>query len=253
MSETIKTLIVDDIELARERIKMFLKTNPEIEIIGECANGREAIAKIHKLSPDLVFLDIQMPKTSGFDVVQAIGVNNMPAVIFVTAYDEFAIRAFEVNAVDYLLKPFSKERLTNAVERAKRQIKREIQESDLEERLNSLLKQINSPGATKYLKRITVKNAAYIFLLPTEEIEWIKAAGNYVELHVGKEMHLIRESLTQLEERLDPERFVRIHRSRIVNINFIKSIYPLFSGDHIVVLRNGTELNMSRTYSKNLI
>ncbi|HEX8174231.1 MAG TPA: response regulator [Pyrinomonadaceae bacterium] len=247
---SIRTIIVDDVDLARERIKILLD-DAELEIVAECANGREAIKAIASLKPELVFLDIQMPKIGGFEVVEAIGVEEMPAVIFVTAYDEFAIRAFEINAVDYLLKPFDEARLKKAVERAKREILRPIPAMQMEEKLRRLLKEVrNEP---KYMKRIPVKSARGTTLVLMEEIDWISSAGHYLELHAGEETHLIREQLSRLEARLDPEKFVRIHRSAIVNLDSIKSLHPLFNGDHVIVLKNGKELNSSRTYHEKLI
>lgn len=247
---SIRAIIVDDVDLARERIKLLL-SDIEIEIVAECANGREAIKAITGLKPELVFLDIQMPKISGFEVVEAIGVEEMPAVIFVTAYDEFALRAFEINAVDYLLKPFDEARLKRAVERAKREIGRRAPAAEMEEKLRRLLKEVR--GEQKYLKRIPVKSARNTTLVLTEDVDWIGAAGHYLELHAGGETHLIREQLSKLEAKLDPEKFVRIHRSIIVNLDSIKSLHPLFNGDHIVVLTNGQELNLSRTYHEKLI
>jgi two-component system LytT family response regulator len=247
---SIRAIIVDDVELARERVKILLD-NTEIEIVAECANGREAIEAIEKLKPDLVFLDVQMPTISGFEVVETIGVEQMPAVIFVTAYDDFALRAFEVNAVDYLLKPFDEERLKKAIERAKREIRQKESASGIKEQLRSLLREVRNES--KYLKRIPVKSSRGTVLVLTEEIDWIGAAGQYVELHTGKETHLVRERITNLEGKLDPEKFIRIHRSTIVNLDSVKSLHPLFNGDHIIILRNGAELNLSRTYHQKLI
>jgi two-component system, LytTR family, response regulator len=247
---SIRTIIVDDVDLARERIKMLLH-DAEFDIVAECANGREAIKAITSLKPQLVFLDIQMPKIGGFEVVEAIGVEEMPAVIFVTAYDEFALRAFEINAVDYLLKPFDEARLKRAVARAKREIERQIPAGEMEEKLRRLLKEVTTEP--KYLKRIPVKSVRHTTLILTEEIDWISSAGHYLELHADGEKHLIREQLSRLEAKLDPEKFVRIHRSTIVNLDSIKSLHPLFNGDHVVVLKNGQELNLSRTYHQKLI
>jgi two-component system LytT family response regulator len=247
---SIRAIIVDDVELARERVKILLD-DAEIEIVAECENGREAIEAIRKLNPELVFLDVQMPTISGFEVLEVIGIERMPAVIFVTAYDEFALRAFEVNAVDYLLKPFDAERLKIAVERAKREIRQKESALGIKEQLRHLLKEVS--GEPKYLKRIPVKSSRGTILVLTEEIDWMSAAGHYVELHAAKETHLIREQITNLEQKLDPEKFVRIHRSTIVNLDSVKSLHPLFNGDHIVILRNGVELNMSRTYHQHFI
>jgi two-component system LytT family response regulator len=247
---SIRTIIVDDVELARERVKILLD-DAEIEIIAECENGREAIEAIRNLKPDLVFLDVQMPKIGGFEVIETIGAEKMPAVIFVTAYDEFALRAFEVNAIDYLLKPFDEERLKKAVERAKSDIKRRQPSAEIEEKLRKLLKEVKTEP--RYLRRIPVKSARGTALILTEEIDWIASAGHYLELHIGNETHLIREKLSELEARLDPRVFMRIHRSTIVNLDRIKSLHPLFNGDQLVILKNGRELHLSRTYHNKLM
>lgn len=247
---SIRTIIVDDVDLARERIKILLD-DAEIEIVGEAANGREAIEAIRDLQPDLVFLDVQMPQIDGFDVIETIGVEKMPAVIFVTAYDEFALRAFEINAVDYLLKPFGEERLKKAVERARREIQRAEPAAEIEARLRRLLKEVKTEP--KYLKRIPVKSARGTTLVLTGEIDWINSAGHYLEIHAGRETHLVRERLSQIEQKLDPEIFIRVHRSIIVNLDRIKSLHPLFNGDHLIILQNGQELNLSRTYHEKLM
>lgn len=242
---SIRTIIVDDVELARERVKMLLDDS-EIEIVAECENGREAIEAIRNLKPDLVFLDVQMPKIGGFEVVEIIGAERMPAVIFVTAYDEYAIRAFEINAIDYLLKPFDEERLKKAVERARREIKKQEPSPGIEEKLRKLLKEVKTE--LQYLKRIPVKSARGTTLVLTEEIDWISSDGHYLEIHIGNEVYLIREKLSELETKLDPQVFMRIHRSTIVNLDRIKSFHPLFNGDQLIILKNGRELNLSRTY-----
>jgi two-component system LytT family response regulator len=247
---SIKTIIVDDVELARERVKILLN-DAEIEIVAECENGREAVEAIRNLNPDLVFLDVQMPKIGGFEVVETVGAERMPAVIFVTAYDEYAIRAFEINAVDYLLKPFDEERLKKAVERAKREIKKQEPPAEIEEKLRKLLKEVKTEP--RYLKRIPVKSTRGTTLVLTEEIDWIASAGHYLELHIGNEMYLIREKLSEIETKLDPQIFMRIHRSTIVNLDRIKSLHPLFNGDQLIILKNGRELNLSRTYYDKLI
>jgi two-component system LytT family response regulator len=247
---SIRTIIVDDVALARERVKILLD-DPEVEVVAECANGREAVEAIGRLRPDLVFLDIQMPSVGGFEVVEAVGVEKMPAVIFVTAYDEFALRAFEVNAVDYLLKPFDEERLKKAVARARRHIESRAPAGELEEKLRRLLQEVRAEP--KYPRRIPVKTARDTTLIPTDKIDWIGSAGHYLELHVGGEVHLIREQLSRLEAKLDPEKFVRVHRSTVVNLDRVKSLRPLFNGDHVIVLKSGEELNLSRTYHQRLL
>lgn len=246
----IRAIIVDDVDLARERIKILLD-DQKVEVVAECANGREAVKAITSLKPDLVFLDVQMPNVGGFEVVEAVGVEEMPAVIFVTAYDEYALRAFEINAIDYLLKPFDRDRLNKAVARARRLIERREPAGEIEERLRRLLSEVR-PGP-KYLRRIPVKSARDTTLISAETVDWVGSAGHYLELHVGAETHLIREQLSRLEAKLDPEKFVRIHRSVIVNLDRVKSLRPLFNGDHIVVLKDGQELNLSRTYHEKLM
>ena len=247
----IKVIVVDDELLGRERILSLLREHADIKIVGECANGREAVEAIQNLKPDLVFLDVQMPKIDGFDVVEIIGAENMPMVIFVTAYDEHAIRAFEINAVDYLLKPFDKERFEKAFDRAKREIKRQESPTEIKENLRELLKEVkNEPS---YLKRIPVKSASGTTFVPTEEIDWISASGHYLELHTSNKTHLIREKLSVIETKLDPQIFMRIHRSTIVNLDRIKSLHPMFNGDQLVILKNGRELNLSRNYYDKLM
>lgn len=247
---SIRTIIVDDVELARERIRMLLD-DAEIEIIAECENGRQAIEAIKTLQPDLVFLDVQMPKINGFEVVEIIGAEKMPIVIFVTAYDEFALRAFEVNALDYLLKPFDEERLKKALARARREIEKPRAATEIEENLRRLLQEVKTEP--RYLKRLPVKSSRGTTLVLTEEIDWIACAGHYLEIHSGRETHLIREKLSNLEMRLDPREFMRVHRSTIVNLDRIKSLYPLFNGDQLIILKDGTELNLSRTYHEKLM
>lgn len=247
---SIRTIIVDDVELARERVRMLLD-DPEIEIVAECENGREAIESIFDLQPDLVFLDVQMPKIGGFEVIETIGADKMPVVIFVTAYDEFALRAFEAGAIDYLLKPFDAERLAKALARAKRDLKQALPTKELEEKLRKLITEINP--APHYLKRIPVKSSRGTKLVLTEEIDWIASAGHYLEIHAGRETHLIRERLSHLETRLDPKDFARIHRSTIVNLNRVKSFHPLFNGDQLIILKTGQELNLSRTFYEKVL
>jgi two-component system LytT family response regulator len=246
----IRTLIVDDMKLARERLKLALADDPNIDIVGEAVNGREAISAIKNLRPELVFLDVQMPQMSGFEVVETVGVEQMPMVVFVTAFDEFALKAFETGALDYLLKPFDEERLLKTVGRVKRQI-RQAGRGDLEARLLLLLGKVeNKP---EYVRRIPVKTAQHTTLVLTEDIDWIGGAGNYLELHCGKDVYLIRERLHQLEQKLDPQQFVRIHRSTIVNIDRIKTLHPMFNGDQLIILQNGAKLNLSRTYHEKLL
>lgn len=241
----IKTLIVDDEPLARDRVRRFLRDEPDIEIIGECGNGAEAIQTIKQSKPDLVFLDIQIPEKNGFEVIKSLGAKSVPTIIFVTAYDQYALKAFDVHALDYLLKPFNRDRLHRAVTRAREHIENKTR-GDLDERLVALIADLKTEK--KYLERLVVKSVGRVFFLKTDEIDWIEAAGNYLKLHVGREGHLIRETMNSIETKLDPDKFLRIHRSTVVNLDRIKELHPLFSGDYAVILRNGTELTLSRNY-----
>lgn len=246
----IRTLIVDDEPLARERVKRFLKDERDLEIIGECGNGNDAVRVIHEKEPDLVFLDIQMPEKNGFDVIKSLNVKHLPTIVFITAYDQYALQAFDVHALDYLLKPFNRERFHRAVARVKEQIDGE-RRGELDERLASLISSITPEK--KYLERLVVKSVGRVFFLKTEEIDWIEASGNYLKLHVGRESHMIRETMNSVEAKLDPSQFMRIHRSTIVNIDRIKELHPMFSGDYSAILRDGTELALSRNYRERFL
>ena len=245
----IKVLIVDDEPLARERLRKLLETEPDIEIIGECADGREAVAAVKKRAPDLLFLDVQMPELDGFGVLEAIQGERMPAVVFVTAHDKFALRAFEVHAVDYLLKPFDRERFQTALRRALNQIKHH-QTGELSQRLTALLAEVK-PEA-KHLERLAIKASGRVIFLKTDDIDWIEAADNYVSLHIGAETHLHRETMSALATELSPKKFLRISRSTIVNVERIKELQPLFHGEYVVILRNGAKLTLSRNYREAL-
>lgn len=242
----IRTLIIDDVPLARERLKRCLAADPEIEIVGECDNGEQAVADIRALAPDLIFLDVQMPALDGFGVLEALSGERAPEVIFVTAHNEYAIQAFEVNALDYLLKPVDPERLNKAVERAKSRLAQLTQAERFDTRFRALIDDIKS--GSKFVKRLTIKLTGRTILLPTDEIDWIETHGNYVKVHAGSESHLIRGTMQSLETKLDPEKFVRVHRSAIVNVEKIKEIYPRSNGDQDLVLQNGQKLMLSRNY-----
>jgi len=256
MPEKIKTLIVDDEPLARRNLRLLLERDSQIEIIGECRNGKEAVKAIEISRPDLIFLDIQMPEMDGFDVIERVGAEHVQAIVFVTAFDRYALKAFEVHALDFLLKPYDDVRFTQALQRAKAQIEtREI--SKVSKRLLALLeeresqKQI-STRQTPYLTRLMIKLASRVVLLKVHEIDWIEADGNYAKLHVGKKAHLLREKMHDLEAQLDPQHFVRIHRSIIVNLERIKELHPHFNGDYVVVLEDGRQLKLSRSRRENL-
>jgi two-component system, LytTR family, response regulator len=247
--EKIRALIVDDEPLAREGIRMRLKQEPDVEVIGACKNGREAVAVILRDLPDLVFLDIQMPRLGGFGVIEAVGVKRMPHVIFVTAYDEHALRAFEVNALDYLLKPIDGGRFSEALERARSRIRGENLEA-VDERLHKIMAALRVER--KHLERLSIKSAGRITFLSVDEIDWIEAADNYVQVHAGRESHLLHATMNSLEGRLDPDKFLRIHRSAIVNVGRIKELHPMFHGEYRIVLKDGTRLTSGRGYRENL-
>jgi two-component system LytT family response regulator len=248
----IRTLIVDDEPLARQNLRALLKDDHEVEIINECGSGHEAVRAIQNDPPDLLFLDIQMPEMSGFDVLAKIDTERIPAIIFVTAFDQYALKAFDAHALDYLLKPFADARFEQALRRAKSQIEqREI--NNLSRKLFALLEdrdQMARAGQTErasHLTRLMIKSSSRVFFLKTDEIDWIGADDYYVKLHVGRKTHLLRETMNELETKLDPEKFLRIHRSTIVNIDRIKEMHPHFNGDYIILLHDGTELKLSRS------
>ena len=241
----IRTLIVDDEPLARERLRKLLEAEKDIEIVGECDDGRAALAAIKKQPPDLIFLDIQMPELDGFEVLARMKCERTPAIIFATAYDKFALQAFEVHALDYLLKPFDRERFQTALNRARAHLERK-RPDELEQRLASLLMDLKE-GA-RGPERLAVKSQGRVLLLKLDEIDWIEAADNYVNLHVRNESHSIRETMTSFAARLDSKKFIRISRSALVNVERIKELQPLFHGDYVVILHDGTRLTLSRTH-----
>jgi two-component system, LytTR family, response regulator len=255
MLQKIRTLIVDDEPLARRNLRLLLEKDPQIEIIDECRNGREAVTALKNFSPELLFLDIQMPEMDGFDVLAAVGPRQIQAIIFVTAFDQYALKAFEVHALDYLLKPFDNARFQRALDKAKSQIEQR-QVDHLSRKLLALLddRERNHDGgpAKPYLSRLMVKLASRVILLKVSEIDWIEADGNYAKLHVGRKAHLLREKMHDLEAQLNPRKFVRIHRSIIVNLDRIKEMQPHTNGDYIVVLEDGAKLRLSRSRREQL-
>jgi two-component system LytT family response regulator len=244
-----RVLVVDDEPLARERLRTLLRDEPGFEIVGEAGDGTTAAESIVALSPDLVFLDIQMPGADGFDVIDAVGADRMPSVVFVTAYDRYALRAFDVHALDYLLKPFDRVRFRQALARARQQ-REHMSGGDLERRLTAIVQDLKPAKARA--DRFVVKSAGRIFFVRTAEIDWIEAAGNYVKLHVGNDSYLIRETMTSVEARLSPDLFVRIHRCHIVNIEQVRELQPWFNGEYVVFLKTGTRLTLSRGYRERL-
>lgn len=248
-SACIRTLIIDDESLARERIREMLASDPQIEIIAACANGKEAIEAIQLHSPDLVFLDVEMPGIDGFGVLEALPRDRIPTIIFVTAYDQYAVRAFDVYALDYLLKPFDKERFDKALARAKAQISSERSDA-LSQRILNALEEIKTRPV--HLERLVIKMNGHVFFIKAEEIDWLEAEGNYVRLHAGKESYLLRDTIIALESQLDPRRFIRVHRSAIVNIDRITELQPWFHGEYRIILSEGVQLTLSRTYREKL-
>lgn len=251
-AKKIRALIVDDEPIARRGIRAFLRNAPDVEIIGECANGQEALHAIEERQPDLVFLDVQMPLLDGFGVIENLEVEKTPAIVFVTAFDEHAIRAFEINALDYLLKPVDGERFQKTLERVRRQIK-DSNAEDLDRKLSALLNSLESkPPPATVLERVVLKEQGRIRFLNVNEIDWISSEGNYVKLHARDKTHLLRETMDAMERKLDPRKFLRLRRSIIARVEQIKELQQLFNGEYAVLLKDGTELVSSRRYRQNL-
>jgi two-component system LytT family response regulator len=247
----IRVLVADDQPMARERLVSLLAAEPGVELAGTAASGEEAVDQIRQSSPDLVFLDLQMPGMDGFKVIEAIGVDRMPPTVFVTAYDEYAVRAFDVQALDYLLKPFGRQRFQSALERARKHLERE-RKGAMAERLAQLLRTGRPPqGATDGV-RLLIKSGGRVSFVDVDQIDWVEAEGNYVRLHVGDQIHMLRETMSRLIARIGPQRFFRIHRSRIVNITRVKELLIAGGGEYHVVLWNGAKLGLSRLYRDDL-
>ena len=245
----IRTIIVEDEPLARERMLNLLETDDDIEVCAECGDGRSAVEKITELEPDLVFLDIQMPELDGFGVLAELSMPKLPAVVFVTAYDQFALKAFEVHAVDYLLKPFDRERFRAALHRAKTRIA-STQSAPAEAGLRALIADLRPD--TKAVQKLAIKSSGRVTFVKVEDIDWVEAADNYVSVHAGTAAHLLRETMTSLSSRLPAEKFVRINRSCIVNLERVKELQPMFHGEYTVILNDGTKLTLSRNYRSSL-
>lgn len=245
----IRALIVDDEPLARRFIRRMLRDDRDLEILGEASSGREAVAMIDKDNPDVVFLDVQMPEMDGFAVLESIRTNKLPEIIFTTAYEQYAIRAFELHALDYLLKPFDQARFKDAIRHAKERF-RSDRPQDGRAQIGALLESIRNK--TEYLERIMIRAGGRITFLNTREINWIEADDKYVHLHTDKGSSMVRQTLSMMEAQLDPKKFRRIHRSTIVNVERIKELQPLFNGEHSVTLENGTKRVLSRNYKDKL-
>lgn len=241
----IRALIVDDEPPARENLRLLLETEEDVEVVAECGSGASAVEAIENLELDLVFLDVQMPSMDGFEVIEAVGPGRMPITVFVTAYDRYALRAFETRALDYLLKPFDDARFAEALERARERILRR-DESDFARRVLSLV-QGGEPAGRRHLTHLTVRERERVVLVKVEDVARFEAAGDYVEVHVGDRTHLIDDTMKSLEAELDPRRFVRIHRSHIVNVDRIAELEPFFHGDWVITMDDGAELRLART------
>lgn len=238
----IKALIIDDEPLARERIRTLLAEEADFRVAGECGDGPSAVSAILKERPDVVFLDIQMPGMDGFGVLRELPRDALPLVIFVTAYDQHALKAFEVHALDYLLKPFKQTRFKETVQRARERLK--SRDHGLPQSLLDALQSMQKPR--EFVSRLSIREGERVLFLKTDAVDYIESAGNYVVVHAGKDNHVVRETLTNLEENLDPKKFLRISRSTLVNLDRVKELQPLFKGEHAVVLQNGKQLTMTR-------
>ena len=250
----ITVIVVDDENIARRRLVRLLEETGETAVVAECAGGRDAVAKITELKPKMVFLDVQMPDLDGFGVLQELADAALPAVVFVTAFDQYAVRAFDVHAVDYLLKPYDTARFREAFARAKERIDSKARNEE-DRRLRTLLRDYLSEGQPSdrdYLDRVAVKVDGVLRIVRTADIDWWETDGNYVRLHVGSANHLIRATATSIESQLDPKQFLRIHRRYIVNIDRVMEVQPWFGGDSIVLLKGGAKLRLSRTYRERL-
>jgi two-component system LytT family response regulator len=249
LDTVVRTVIADDERLARQKLLVLLESEPMVKVVAECQDGRQTLSAIRTLRPEMLLLDIQMPDLDGFQVLSEISPDEMPVVIFTSAYDQYAIRAFEANALDYLLKPFDQERLHHAVERARSELRKD-RDREITHRILNLLSQVRSitPPAPELDSRLVIKANGRVVFLDLDSIEWVEAAANYVRLNVGKESYLFRETISRISERLDANHFVRIHRSTIVNVRKIKELIPVNSGEYVVVLKSGRELSCSRGY-----
>jgi two-component system LytT family response regulator len=254
----IRVVVADDEVVARRRVARLLREDPEISVIAECSGGLEAVDRVSSEQPDLVFLDVQMPDLTGIEVVERVGVERMPAVVFVTAFDQYAIKAFELNAVDYLLKPYDTERFQQALGRARKRIgdaDSEARAGELRNVVQSLLadkakaqEQTGLPAVTEPLDRIAVRVDGSLRIVRAADVDYFETDGNYLRLHIGRTNHLIRGTASELEKQVDPKQFVRIHRRYIVNLDRVAEVQPWFAGDAIVILSDGTKLRMSRSH-----
>jgi two-component system LytT family response regulator len=245
----LRVIVVDDEPLARERLRNFLERESGISVVAECQNGEEAVVVVRRESPDIVFLDVQMPGLNGFEVLLKLNGSSPPAVVFTTAHDQYAVRAFEIHAVDYLLKPFDRERLRVALDRARTRVSAP-KNTDLQAKLAAMLEDLKA-GA-KQPERIPIKSNGKVTFVRIPDIDWIASADNYVELHVGTHCHLIRETMNSIATRLPPEEFIRVSRTAIVNLSRVKELKPLFHGEYSITLNTGARVTLSRSYRDQL-
>jgi two-component system, LytTR family, response regulator len=243
-----RALIVDDEPWARARIHSLLSAEQDFTVVRECAGGADAVASIAELDPDVVFLDVQMPEVGGFEVVEAIGADAMPVVIFATAHQEYAVRAFDAGAVDYLLKPVDEARFRRTIERVRRDLAAPVAASSA---LREAMAQVRK--GTPFAERLVVNTAGRVVFVKVADIDWLEAAGNYVTIHAGREKHMFRETLRNLSDRLDPARFVRLHRSSVVNVDRLRELLPWARGEQVAVLNDGTQLPIGRAFRERLM
>jgi two-component system, LytTR family, response regulator len=247
----LRVVVADDEPMGRQRLVRLLQAEPDTDVVAACADGEEAVEAIREHAPELVLLDIQMPRLDGFEVMAALGQAHQPAVIFVTAHDQYALRAFEIHAFDYLLKPVDQDRLREAMGWALSAARRGPQGSSTR-RVLALLEELNARDRARGRDRVVVRTPERAIFLRTDTIDWIEAAGKFVHLHVGRTAHALRESMAELEQELDPARFLRISRSVIVNLNRIQEVQPWFQGDYVLILTDGTRLTSTRGYRENM-
>ena len=248
---SIRALIVDDEPLARTGVRQLAEPLEDVTIVGEAADGSEAVQEIKRQEPDLVFLDVQMPEMSGLEVVREVGVEAMPLTIFVTAYDQYALEAFEAHALDYLLKPIEEARFEEALERARQQLRR-VEADTLNRQLRGVLREYADEDQEDGIERFTVRSRDRIYFVDAEDVQWIESEGDYVALHDGEDAHLVRKTMKKLEEQLDSAQFLRVHRSYIVNVEYIDELRPLDHGTYQLRMASGTPLKTSRGYSDNI-
>jgi two-component system, LytTR family, response regulator len=247
----IRVGIADDEPLARERLVSMLDAHDNYEVVAECKDGREAVAAIRKKNLDVVFLDVQMPELDGFQVLEALGSGHLPVIVFVTAFDDYALRAFDVSALDYLLKPFDRERFEKTLARVEAQLSSR-EERKISAELSEFLSGLSPTPSASYAERFAVRSSGDIYFVRTADIDWIDSQGNYVALHAGGRKHLVRDTIKSVESKLDPRKFVRVHRSAIINLDRLTKLQPYFHGEYVVTLSDGTTLTSSRGYSDRL-